>query len=105
MKEPYVEGLATHDDPESCAVIREDAGEALDRGTSGPGIQPRNSVVRGAQAVPMVGRQHAMHREREVYGGPTRSKTPCTFGTSMRENREVCGPLATMAWRDASGRP
>ncbi len=23
MKEPYVEGVATHDDPESCAFIRE----------------------------------------------------------------------------------
>ena len=39
MKEPYVEGVATHDDPESCAFIREDGGEALDRGTSGPGIR------------------------------------------------------------------
>src|SRR5260370_56306 len=27
MKEPYVEGVATHDDPESCAVIRYDAGQ------------------------------------------------------------------------------
>ena len=105
MKEPYVEGVATHDDPESCAVIREDAGEALDRGTSGPGIQPRNSVVQGAEAVPMVGRQHAMHRHREVHGGPARSKTPCTFGTSLCENREVCRPLATVAWRDALERP
>ncbi len=29
MKESYVEGLASHDGPESCAGIREDAGEAL----------------------------------------------------------------------------
>ena len=42
MKELHVEGLATHDDPESCAVIREDGGEAFDRGTCGPGIEPRN---------------------------------------------------------------
>ena len=29
MKEPYVEGPANHDDPESCAGARKDAGEAL----------------------------------------------------------------------------
>ena len=29
MKESYGEGLATHAGPESCVVIREDAGEAL----------------------------------------------------------------------------
>jgi hypothetical protein len=29
MKEPYIEGVATRDDPESCAVVRKDAGEAL----------------------------------------------------------------------------
>jgi hypothetical protein len=27
MRKPYIEGLATHDDPESCAVVRKDAGE------------------------------------------------------------------------------
>ena len=43
MKEPYVEGVATHDDPESCIGAREDADEALDRGTCGPGIEPRNN--------------------------------------------------------------
>ena len=29
MKEPHIEGLATHDDPESCAAIRKEGGEAL----------------------------------------------------------------------------
>jgi len=29
MKEPHIEGPATHDDPESCAVARESGGEAL----------------------------------------------------------------------------
>jgi RNA-directed DNA polymerase len=29
MKEPYIEGLATHDDPELCVGAREDADEAL----------------------------------------------------------------------------
>ena len=46
MKEPHVEGVATHDDPESCAGVREDVGEAFDRGTYGPGIEPRNQNSR-----------------------------------------------------------
>jgi len=29
MKEPHVEGVATHDDPESCVDTREGVGEAL----------------------------------------------------------------------------
>lgn len=42
MKELYVEGIATHNDPEPCIGVREDAGEAWDRGTCGLGIEPRN---------------------------------------------------------------
>lgn len=29
MQEPYIEGLATHSSPESCAAAREGGGEAL----------------------------------------------------------------------------
>lgn len=29
MKEPYIEGLATHDDPESCVRVRKGTSEAL----------------------------------------------------------------------------
>jgi len=29
MKEPYIEGLANHDDPESCVGLRKEVGEAL----------------------------------------------------------------------------
>ena len=29
MKEPYIKGIAIHDDPESCASARKDTGEAL----------------------------------------------------------------------------
>jgi hypothetical protein len=40
MRKLYVEGIATHDGPKSCVNIREDEGEAWDRGTCGPGIEP-----------------------------------------------------------------
>jgi len=104
MREPHVEGPATHDDPESCGGAREGAAEAFDRGTGGPGIEPRNLLVQGADAVPYAGRQHAPHRYREMRSGPARSKTPSTFGTSQHENREICGLLVVMARRAATGR-
>lgn len=105
MEKLHVEGVATHDDPESCVDVREDGGEAFDRGTCGPGIQPRNAPFRGADAVKRGGRQHVRHRHREMPGGPARSQTPCTYGTSLRENREIWEPLGAMARRAASGRP
>jgi hypothetical protein len=105
MKELHVEGLATHDDPESCAVIREDDGEAFDRGTCGLGIEPRNQAFRGADAVIRSGRQHARRRKREETSGPARSKTPSTYGTSLHENREISGPPGVIVRRAASERP
>src|SRR5690242_14009536 len=104
MRELYVEGVATHDGPESCASIREGGGEAWDRGTNGPGIEPRNSFIQGAEAVPTVRRQYVVHRKREVHDGPARSETPSTFGTFLCENREICGSLVATMRRDASGR-
>lgn len=89
MRELYVEGVATHDGPESCVDVCEDGGEAFDRGTCGPGIEPRNQTIQDADAVIRSGRQHAPNREREARCGPARSKTPCTYGTSMCENREI----------------
>jgi hypothetical protein len=105
MKELHVEGLATHDDPESCAVIREDDGEAFDRGTCGPGIEPRNQAFRGADAVIRSGRQHARRRKREETSGPARSKTSSTYGTSLRENPEISGASDVIVRRAASERP
>jgi hypothetical protein len=105
MKELHVEGVATHDDPESGVGVREGAGEAKDRGTCRPGIEPRNQGLQGADAVNRSGRQHAPNRQREGRCGPARSKTPCTYGTSLRENREISGsPIAMVRWA-ASGTP
>jgi hypothetical protein len=42
MKEPHIEGLAIHDDPESYVGVREDAGEALTGARAGWAIEPRN---------------------------------------------------------------
>ena len=42
MEELYVEGVATHDGPESCVGAREGAGEALTGARAGRAIEPRN---------------------------------------------------------------
>jgi len=93
MEEPYVEGLASHDDPESCVGSREGVGEALTGARAGRATEPRNHVW-GADAVVGSGRQHGRERYRKLPGGPARSETPCMYGTSLRENREISSPLA-----------
>ena len=62
MRTSYIEGLATHGDLESCVGVREDAGEALTEGDVGRVIEPRNPSFRGADAVPVAGRQHRWPR-------------------------------------------
>ena len=94
MKEPYVEGVATRDGPESCAGAREGGGEALAGVRAGRVIEPRNPFDRGADAVDRSGRPHRPQRYRELPADPARSKTPCMRGISMRENREVPYPPA-----------
>jgi RNA-directed DNA polymerase len=51
MRELYIEGLAPHGGPESCAVVCEGGGEALTGVRAGWAIEPRNQGVRGADAV------------------------------------------------------
>lgn len=98
MKESYAEGVANHGDPESCAGAREDAGEALTGAHAGRVWSRVIVIIRGADAVAKVGRQHDEHRQREVFVDPARSETPRTHGISLRENREV----STSPERDGS---
>ena len=42
MEELYVEGVATHDGPESCVVVCEGGGEALTGARAGRAIEPRD---------------------------------------------------------------
>jgi hypothetical protein len=106
MREPYTEGVAIHGDPESCVVVREDGGEALTGARAGRAIEPRNHGVRGADAVYESGRQYRQERYRELLVGPARSETPCMYGSSMRENREIpCSLDRLIAGRAAQGRP
>lgn len=89
MKESYLEGVATHEDPESCADVRKGGGEALTGARMGWAIEPRKQDLRGADAVNRSGRQHGRARHRELSAGLARSKTPRTCGNSRHGNREI----------------
>ncbi len=91
MEEPYIEGVATRDGPESCVGFRKGVGEALTGVCIGWGIEPRNHIDRGADAIHLGGRRHRLARYRKLLSDPARSKTLCMCGTSMRENREIPG--------------
>jgi hypothetical protein len=91
MKEPYVEGVAAHDGPESCAGVREGVGEALAGVRAGWVIEPRNQWHRGVDAVTKSGRPHRQQRYRELLSGPARSIEPGHV-RNLR-SREQGGPM------------
>jgi RNA-directed DNA polymerase len=100
MKESYVEGLAAHSGPESCVDVREGTGEALTGVRAGRVLSRESDSclradLRGADAVEERGRPHPGHRYRETPGDPARSETPCMYGNTSRENREIPCPPAT----------
>jgi RNA-directed DNA polymerase len=105
MKESHVEGPATHDDPEPCAGARESTGEAWDRGTYGPGIEPRNCHSRA----PTLLSEAEGHTHRSVsarHGAALRGRRPRARAEPLcaRTGRSP-GRLPRMAARrDVSGR-
>ena len=105
MRTPVIEGVAARGGPESCAGTREGAGEALTGVRAGRAIEPRNvSLVWGADAVSLGGRQHCRPRYRELLADPARSENPGMYGAFMRENREVpCPPDRMITGRAAQG--
>ncbi len=97
MKESYVEGLATHNGPESCGAGREGGDEALTGERAGR-VFSRVIQLRDADAVRRGGRQHPRRRYREAPRSPARSETLCTYGNTLRGNREIpCLSEATRA--------
>jgi hypothetical protein len=106
MEELYIEGLATHDDPEPCVSARKGVGEASVGARAGRAIEPRNHGIRGADVVYGNGRQHRQQRYRELLAGPARSENHGMNGTSMRENREIPrSPVGLITGRAAQERP
>jgi len=102
MEVSYGEGVASHAGPESCAVVREDRGEALTGERAGRVSSRENfGPLRGADAVETGGRPHRARRHRETRTDPARSETPSTHGSTSHGNREVPRPPAA---REAGGR-
>jgi hypothetical protein len=98
MKESYVEGLATHNGPESCGGSRKGMAEALTGVRAGRVFSRESNSLRDADAVRRCGRPHRVHRYREVCSSPARSKTPCTYADTSFGNREIPGlPRAAVA--------
>ena len=94
MEESYVEGLATHGGPESCAAAREGGGEAL-TGVRAGRVSSRKGLLWGADAVGGCGRPHPGRRYRKAPRDPARSQTPGTYGNTLRGNREIpASPVA-----------
>ncbi len=93
MRESYTERLATHSGLESCGAVREDSVEALTGVRAGRVLSRERSKVRDADAVGMAEGTTVAHR-REMRLGPARSQTPCTYGNTSHENREILGPSA-----------
>src|SRR6266566_9660583 len=89
MKESYGEGLANRTDPESCGAAREGSVEALTGARAGRVFSRERTSLRGADAVRRSGRRHLSHRYREMRRDPARSETPCTYGNTSHENREI----------------
>src|SRR5262245_66258521 len=103
MQESYGEDLASHTDPESCAVARKGAREALTGARAG-GLWSREIIlVRGADAVSVSGRLQPMPRYGERYGDLARSENLSMQGNISRENREVPYWPATYGMGDRHG--
>src|ERR1700685_2281931 len=75
MEELYVEGLATHGDPESCGGDRRGRGEALTGAGAVRAMEPRNGNS-GCPRCLISGRQHCRRRYARAAGGPCAVREP-----------------------------
>jgi hypothetical protein len=97
MQVRNVEGVATHNGPESCGGVGNGVGEALTGERAGRVLNREIEQLWGADAVEVGGRRHPRGRQREAQRNPTRSETPCAFGSTATGNRESPGSPAAMS--------
>lgn len=105
MKEPHIEGVATHGNPESCVGVRKDAREALTGARAGTAIELRNQGFRAPTWLTYAEGNTGLGVNGKSSRGSTESKNRSMRGNSMRENREIPEPPAKVARRAASVRP
>lgn len=92
MEELCAEGLATHGGPELCVDDPRGRGEALAGARAGRAIEPRNQILRGADAVQEAEGNIAGGAIASRWGIPRGHGNQGMYGTSMRENRESPWP-------------
>jgi hypothetical protein len=99
-RDSHIEGLATHDDPESCGRARKDASEALAGAHAGRVLSREiefnfqvPSLFLGTKATP-----DAPEWRGGSGPGAVDDKTPSMRGSTMRENRETLH-TARGGWR------
>ena len=98
MQVRYGEGVAIHTDPESCADIREGAGEALIGARTGGVLSGISYMVRGADAVAACRRQQGVVHHREDLNRPVSSLDPQHVRTSsVREPGDLRPALGSRA--------
>jgi RNA-directed DNA polymerase len=94
MKAPYIEGIANHDDPESCAAVRKDCREALTGARAGWVLSRENGLSQGADAVIPCGRQHLLGRYGKAEPRPCAVADPTHARNLSARDREIRGSLA-----------
>lgn len=99
MKELYVEGLANHNDRESCADVSNGVREALTAAHAGWVLSPENLFFQSADTVLSDGRQYCCIATCEMPTGSAWSETPSMCGNSLSGNREI--PCLTRIGRSA----
>ena len=104
MKESYIEGVATHDDPESCAGVREDIGEALIGASTGRTIEPRKYESQVPTPFSNAEGHTRSSDHSEVLRDLAGSENPSMCRNSVRENREIWASSPEV-WRNAPKRP
>jgi hypothetical protein len=106
MKEPYIEGLANHDDPESCVGTREGNGEALTGARTGwllsreiksSGTPTLLTEAEGNTTPSAIASSEAVRRGRRPHA---RTESFCS-----RTGRSTSCLLELMVQQAVSGRP
>ena len=110
MKVSYVEGVATHSGPESCAGAGNRVREALTGERAGWVLSreihaPRKRVLRSADVLGGDGRPHRRRRKGEALADSARSETPRMHGCISHGNREIPLPSVGTTSADRIGNP
>ena len=91
-RDSYIEGLATHDDPESCGRARKCTTEALTGAHAGRVLSREIEILPGAEAVCAAEGNTHHTAKREVLRGLARSTTDPEHAWK-RHAREPGGPV------------